>query len=60
MIFELRRHDVRLDPRLQRRKRPSGCANLVGQGRQAQIDVLTGVALGLPVQRLMLTELLEQ
>ncbi len=35
-------------------------ADLIGQRRQAQIHALAGVALGLPVQRLMLTELLEQ
>ena len=43
----------------------SGCktgagANLVGQRRDAEIDPLAGIALALPVQRLMLPELLEQ
>ncbi len=39
-----------------------GCArpDLVGQRRHAQIDALALVALALPVQRLMLAELLEQ
>ena len=35
-------------------------ADLVGQRRQAEIDTLAGVFVGLAVQRLMLTELLEQ
>jgi len=35
-------------------------ADLVGERRQAEIDTLTGVSIGLAVQRLMLTELLEQ
>lgn len=35
-------------------------ADLVGQCRQAKIDALPGVALALPVQGLMLVELLEQ
>jgi len=32
----------------------------VGQRREAEVDTLLGVALGLPVQRLVLTERLEQ
>jgi hypothetical protein len=35
-------------------------ADLVGQRRQAQINALAPVAFALPVQRLMLAELLEQ
>jgi hypothetical protein len=35
-------------------------ADLVGQRRHAQIDPLAGIALALPVQRLVLPELLEQ
>jgi hypothetical protein len=46
-----------LEDRLQHR---AAGADLVGQGRQAQRDALTGIALGLPVERLMLAELLEQ
>ena len=34
--------------------------DLVGERREAEIDALAGVALRLPVQRLVLTELLEQ
>ena len=41
-------------------KRSGTGANLVGQRRQAEIDALAGIALCLPVQRLMLAELLEQ
>ena len=33
---------------------------MIGQRRQRQIDALAGVALALPVQRLVLAELLEQ
>ena len=35
-------------------------ADLVGQRRQAQRHAFPGIALGLPVQRLVLAELLEQ
>ncbi len=47
----------------QRIQRTQGCradADLVGERRQAEIDAFTGIALALPVQRLMLPELLEQ
>lgn len=46
-----------LEERLQHR---AAGADLVGQRRQAQLDPLAGIALGLPVQRLVLTELFEQ
>jgi hypothetical protein len=35
-------------------------SHMVGQGRQAERHAFTGIALGLPVERLMLAELLEQ
>ena len=50
----------RLDQRMQRLQHRRAGADLVGQRRHAQIDALAGVALALPVQRLMLAELLEQ
>jgi hypothetical protein len=49
-----------LDQGMQRRQRGCAGADLVGQRRQAEIDALSGVAFGLPVQRLVLAELLEQ
>ncbi len=52
--------DVVAYQRVNRRKRGGAGANLVGQGREAEIDTLPGVALGLPVQGLMLAELLEK
>ncbi len=52
--------DMVADQRMNRRERDDTGADLVGQGREAEIDTLPGVALGLSVQRLMLTELLEK
>ena len=46
-----------LEQRCQRRR---AAADLVGQGRQTDRHALLGIALRLPVQRLMLTKLLEQ
>lgn len=43
--------------RLQRHRAGS---DLVGERRQAEVDAFAGIALGLPVQRLMLPELLEE
>ncbi len=45
---------------MQRRQRGGAGADLVGERRQAEIDALAGIAFGLPVQRLVLAELLEQ
>ena len=50
----------RLDQRMKRLQGRRAGADLVGQRRQAQIDALAPIALALPVQRLMLAELLEQ
>ena len=50
----------RFDQRVQRPQRRGAGADLVGQRRQAKIDALSGVALALAVERLMLAELLEQ
>lgn len=50
----------RLDQRMQWLQRCSTRANLVGERREAEVDAVTGIALALPVQRLMLGELLEQ
>ena len=49
-----------LDQLMQRLQRRRAGADLVGQRRHAQIDAFAGVALALPVQRLVLAELLEQ
>ena len=52
--------DMRLDQRVQRRQSRGAGADVIGQRRQAQIDAFAAKALALPVQRLMLPELLEQ
>ena len=52
-------HDVRLDQRVRRCERGGDRADLIGERRQAQIHAFPGVAFGLAVQRLMLSELLE-
>ena len=54
------RQHMGLDQPVQRCEHDGTRANLVGQRRQAELDALTGVALGLAVERLMLGELLEQ
>ena len=56
----LGRHDMGLQPLQQGLQRGAAGADLVGQGRQADRHAFPRVALGLAVQRLMLTELLEQ
>src|SRR5207244_9757058 len=52
--------DVGLDQLMQRLQDRGTGADLVGQRRHAEIDALPGVSLTLPVQWLMLAELLEQ
>ena len=52
--------DVSADQLVERAQQRRAAADLVGQGRQAEIDALTGIALRLPVQRLVLAVLLEQ
>ena len=59
-VQPLGRQDMRPDQRMERRQGRRAGADLVGQGGEAQVDALPGVALGLPVQRLVLPELLEQ
>jgi hypothetical protein len=49
-----------LDKRVQRLQSRGACPDVIGQRRKAQINAFAGVALALPVQRLMLPELLEQ
>ena len=49
-----------LDQSVQRTQRGGASADLIGERRQAEVDPFTGVALALPVQRLVLAELLEQ
>lgn len=48
--------DVTLDEAIKRLQDRRTGADLVGQCRQAQINALPGVALALPVQRLMLAK----
>lgn len=45
---------------MQRLQRRGAGPDLVGERREAKVDALAGIALALPVQRLMLTELLKQ
>ena len=56
----IRRHDMGRDQIVQGLQRHRARADLVGQGRQAQIDAFARVAVALPIQRLMLAVLLEQ
>ena len=55
-----RRQDMGHHQVVQRRQHAGAGADLVGQGRQADLDALAGEALALPVERLVLAELLEQ
>src|SRR6056297_1519427 len=48
------------DQRMNRRERGGTGASLIGQGREAEIDTFPGIAFCLPVERLMLSELLEE
>ena len=59
-VQPLGRQDMGLDQPMQGRKDGRTGADLVGQRRHAQIDAFPPVALALPVQWLMLGELLEQ
>ena len=52
--------NVRLEALVQRRQCRRAAADLVGQGRQTDRHALLGIALRLPVERLMLAKLLEQ
>ncbi len=54
------RHDMRFDEPEQRLQHRRAGAHLIGQRRQAEGHALTGIALGLAVQRLVLAVLLEQ
>ena len=59
-VQSLGAQDVGLEALEQWRQRCRAAADLVGQGRQADRHALLGIALGLPVERLMLAKLLEQ
>lgn len=52
--------DMGLDQRMDWLQGRGTRADLIGKRRQAEIDPLSGMALALTVQRLMLGELLEQ
>ena len=54
------RHDMLLDQAMERPQGRSAGADMVGQRRERQIDAFAGIALALPVQRLVLAILLEQ
>ena len=51
---------VGADQLVERLQQHGAAADLVGERRQAQLDALARIALGLPVERLMLAVLLEQ
>jgi len=59
-VQPLGRQHMAFDQRIKRLQRRRAGADLVGQRRHAQIDAFPPIALALPVQRLMLAELLEQ
>jgi hypothetical protein len=59
-VQSLGRHDVPGDQPMQWRKRHGGRADLVGERRDREVNALAAVALALAVDRLVLTELLEQ
>ena len=50
---------MRLDQQVKRPERGGAGPDLVGQGRQAEVDALARVAVALPVERLVRPELLE-
>ena len=52
--------DMRFDQRVQRTQRGGAGAHLIGERRQAKVEPFSGIALALPVERLVLSELLEQ
>jgi hypothetical protein len=53
-------HDMGFDQRVQRLQHGSAGAHLIGQRRQADRDAFPAEALALPVQGLVLTELVDQ
>ena len=55
----LRRHDVRFNKAKKRVERLADRANRIGHGRQRYRHAFQGIPLGLPVQGLVLTELLK-
>src|SRR5215204_7736510 len=59
-VQALSRQDVSLDQPVQRSQGRRAGADLIGERRDAEVDALPPIALALPIERLMLTELLEQ
>ena len=51
---------VARDQLVERRQRGGAGADLIGQGRDVEVDAFAGIALALPVERLVLAVLLEQ
>ena len=56
----LGRQHMGFDQAIERLQHAGAGPDLIGQGRQAHLDTLTGEAFALPVERLVLAELLEQ
>jgi hypothetical protein len=56
----LGRQDMRGDPVVQRVERRRAGADLAGERREAEVNPFPGVPLRLPMERLMLPELLEE
>src|SRR5262249_56498964 len=59
-VQPLGRKDMRLAPPQERAQHRAAGPDLIGQGRQAERNPLSRIALGLAIERLMLPELLEQ
>lgn len=59
-VEPLGRQDMGLDEGMDRLQHHGADPDLVGEGREAEVDALSGIALGLPVQRLVLPKLLEE
>src|SRR6266404_951954 len=59
-VYAIAGKHMRADQLVERAQESSAGPDLVSQGRDAEIDTLARVTLGLPVERLMLAILLEQ
>ena len=58
-VHPIARKHMSADELVERLQQYGAAAHLVGQGRDAEIGALARVALGLPIERLMLPILLE-
>src|SRR6185437_11445426 len=59
-VYAIAGKHVSLDQLTERPQKDGAAAHLVGERRDAEIDALTRVALGLAIERLVLAVLLEQ